>query len=183
VIPTEGEAIALHRKHGSNGRTVEHCKTVASVARLLAEELRRHGRDVDLDAVVAGALLHDIGRTRTQTVKHGLEGASLIEREGADAKVVEIVRRHVGAGISAEEASQLGLPELDFVPRTLEQRIVCFADKMVDHDRIRPFGEEVRRFEAKGHDVARLLALKSQLQEDLGGDPEKFVLDKIKESH
>ena len=71
---------------------------------------------------------------------------------------------------------------MDYIPRTLEERIVCFADKMVDADNIRPFGEEVRRFTAKSHDVGRLLALKRGLADELGQDPEKLVLDKIKES-
>jgi hypothetical protein len=40
----------------------------------------------------------------------------------------------------------------------------------------------VQRFRAKSHDVARLLALKKLLEDELGEDPEKFVLNKIKES-
>lgn len=56
---------------------------------------------------------------------------------------MEIIRRHVGAGIASEEAKSLGLPDLDYIPRSLEERIVCFADKMVDSDRVRPFDEEV----------------------------------------
>jgi len=87
----------------------------------------------------------------------------------------------VGAGISPDEAKKLRLPEYDYVPCTLEERIVCFADKMVDADKVRPFGEEVRRFTVKSHDVGRLLGLKRGLAEELGGDPEKIVFDKIKE--
>lgn len=181
--PSEQEAVALHRKYGSSELMITHCRTVASVARLLAEEFSRRGVSVDLQAVVLGALLHDIGRTRTQTVRHGAEGAELLRKEGVDEVVVEIVNRHVGAGISKEEAEKLGFPQGDFIPRSLEQRIVCFADKLVDSDRARPFEEEVRRFALKSHDVARLHALKSQLQGELGEDPEKYVLDKIKESH
>ena len=182
MIPSEGEAIALHRKYGSDERIVRHCMTVATVAKTLAEEFERRGQRVDLAAVTAGALLHDIGRSQTQTVRHGVEGAEMVEREGADRKVVEIVRRHVGAGISREEAKKLGLPDLDFVPRSLEERIVCFADKMVDGEKVRPFDGEVSRFTVKGHDVMRLLALRRRLQEELGEDPEKVVFDKIKES-
>jgi hypothetical protein len=95
---------------------------------------------------------------------------------------VQIVRRHVGAGVSPEEAKTLGLPDLDYIPRTREQVIVCFADKMIDSDSVRPFELEVRRFERKGHDVERLLALKRNLAADLGKDPETLVLDKIKET-
>jgi uncharacterized protein (TIGR00295 family) len=183
VIPSEGEAVALHRKYGSKERIVRHCETVAKVAKILADEFRRRGRGVDVRAVVAGAMLHDIGRSKVQTVMHGVEGARIVEKEGGDREVVLIIQRHVGAGISPEEAKTLGLPNLDYIPRTLEERIVCFADKMVDGDRVRPFDGEVQRFTVKKHDVMRLLSLKRSLQEELGEDPEKVIFDKIKGTH
>ena len=96
--------MALHRKYGSNERIQIHCKTVAKVAALVADEFQKRGKTVDSRVVIAGALLHDIGRAKVQTVRHGLEGATMLEREGVDQKVVEVVRRHVGAGISAAEA-------------------------------------------------------------------------------
>jgi uncharacterized protein (TIGR00295 family) len=182
VIPSEGDALALHKKYGSNNRIVEHCRAVAKVARVVAGEFERLGKPVDSQVVLAGALLHDIGRTRVQTVRHGLEGSQMLEKEGVDIRVVEAVRRHIGAGISTDEAKALGLPNFDYVPRTLEERIVCFADKMVDADRVRPFDAEVERFVRKGHDVERLLALRQGLTHDLGTDPEKLVLRNINES-
>ena len=180
--PSEEEALRLHRKCGSNDAIIKHCRTVAKVTAILAEEFRRQGKEIDSKAAVAGALLHDIGRSRVQTVRHGLVGSEILEGEGVDEAVVQIVRRHVGAGLSPEEAKTLGLPDLDYIPRTREQVMVCFADKMVDADRVRPFEEEVRRFERKGHDVERLLTLKRSLEVDLGKDPETLVLGKIKET-
>ncbi len=182
MIPSEEEAITLHRKYGTSEIVVEHCRTVANVARMLAEEFDRRGHMVDVRAVYAAALLHDIGRSRTQTVRHGVEGAELVEKEGVDRTVVEIIRKHVGAGLAPEEAKRLGLPELDYIPRTLDERIVCFADKLVDSNKVRPFDVEVHRFTVKAHDVVRLLALKRRLQEELGEDPEKFLFGKIKEA-
>ena len=182
MIPSEGEAMAIHAKCRTGVYIVRHCQAVAMAAKIMGDEAEHRGRTIDKNAVIAGALLHDIGRTKSQTVRHGVEGAEILEKEGVDKIVVEIVRRHVGAGISSEEAKKLGLPDFDYVPRTLEERIVCFADKMVDADRVRPFGEEVHRFTTKSHDVGRLLALKRGLAEDLGVDPEKLVFDKIKES-
>jgi len=179
VIPSEGDSLALHKKYRSNERIVSHCKTVASVAMVIADEFKRQHKPVDTEVVLAGALLHDIGRTKIQTVRHGFQGSEILREEGVDAKVVEAVRRHVGAGISAEEARTLGLPDFDYIPNTLEERIVCFADKMVDGDKVRPFNGEVQRFLKKGHDVGRLLALKRGLADALGTDPEKLVLRKL----
>jgi uncharacterized protein (TIGR00295 family) len=182
VKPSEEEALRIHRKCGSNDAIVRHCRTVAKVTAILAVEFRRQGKEIDSNAAVAGALLHDIGRSRVQTVRHALVGSEILEGEGVDEVVVQIVRRHIGAGIAPEEAKTLGLPDLDYIPKTREQVIVCFADKMVDGEKVRPFEEEVRRFVKKGHDVERLLTLKRNLKADLGKDPEALVLDKIKET-
>ncbi|QQG48109.1 MAG: HDIG domain-containing protein [archaeon] len=180
--PSEEGALKLHRKHGSNDAIVRHCKTVARVSMILATELQSQGKAVDKEAVLAGALLHDIGRNRAQTVRHGLEGSLLLKEEGVDEKVVEIVRRHVGAGLSAEEAKALGFPNLDYIPRSVEEVVVCFADKMVDGVKVRPFEEEVKRFVRKGHDVPRLMALRERVRSELGKDPEGLIFEKIKES-
>ncbi len=180
VKPSAGEAVRLHRKYGSSEQVIRHCVTVADVAWTLAEEMRRRGKEVDAESLYTAALLHDIGRSRTQTVRHGLEGSEIVKSEGMPDAVVEIVRRHVGAGISREEAKSLGLPDLDYIPRSPEEVIVCFSDKMVDGERVRPFEEEVKRFEKKGHDVGRLRALKRRVEEEVGCEPEALLLDKIK---
>ncbi|MGA2199791.1 MAG: HDIG domain-containing metalloprotein [Nitrososphaerales archaeon] len=176
MIPDERQALSLHLKYGSDKRVVDHCRLVARISIVLCESLASRGKTVDAQATLAGALLHDIGRSRTHAVEHGHVGASMLEEEGVDAVVVEIVRRHVGAGISAKEAETLGFPKADYIPMTLEQKVVCFSDKMVSADSVRPFEEEVKRFVRKGHDVDRLLALKKDLEDELGEDPEKVVL-------
>ncbi len=182
MIPSEEEAIALHRKYGSNEVVVRHCLTVARVALALTEGMRQAGRKVDERVVLAAALLHDIGRNRTQSVRHGFDGAEMMRAEGIDETVAQAIQRHVGAGLDPGETKELGLPDVDFIPRSLEERIVCFADKLVGSDRVRPFEVEVERFIRKGHDVERLKALKKGLQDELGQDPELLVLDNIKES-
>jgi uncharacterized protein (TIGR00295 family) len=176
MIPNAPQALALHRKYGSNGRTISHCQACAKISKLLSERAAEQGHPVNGQAAVAGALLHDIGRSQIQTVSHGYVGAGILEKEGVDSIVVDIVRRHVGAGISPEEAVVLNFPPGDYVPRTLEEKIVCFADKMLDGDRARPFGEEVKRFVKKGHDVQRLRRLKEDVDAAVGGDAETLVL-------
>ena len=180
MIPDEAEALRIHRKYGSAPIIVEHCRAVERVASIVASELSRRGVAVDERVVRAGALLHDVGRTRVQTVRHGYEGAEILRREGVDESVVEVVKRHVGAGISREEAKELGLPDGDYVPKTLEQKVVCFADKMIDSSKARPFVEEVKRFVRKGHDVRRLEALKEEMRVQLGRDPEELIFEKIR---
>jgi uncharacterized protein (TIGR00295 family) len=178
MIPSAEQALALHRKYGSNERILGHCQACATISKLLSEKAAGNGNAVNEKAAVAGALLHDIGRSQTQTVGHGYMGAEILRKEGVDSVVVEIVKRHVGAGISPEEAASLGFPAGDYVPKTLEEKIVCFADKMLDGDRPRPFDEEVKRFVKKGHDVQRLRRLKEDVGTVVGADPESLILSK-----
>jgi uncharacterized protein (TIGR00295 family) len=177
MVPSAQQALALHKKYGSNDRIVAHCQACARISKTLCERAIVRGHGVDADAAFAGALLHDIGRSQTQLVSHGYVGAGILEKEGIDPVVVEIVRRHVGAGISPEEAMTLGFPSGDYIPRTLEQKLVCFADKMLDGDRARPFEEEVKRFVKKGHDVQRLRRLKEDVDAALAGDAESMILN------
>jgi len=178
MIPSAQQALALHRKYGSHERTVGHCRACATISRLLCEKAAAHGNMVNEEAAVAAALLHDIGRSQVQTVSHGYVGAEILQKEGVDSVVVEIVRKHVGAGISSEEAVALNFPPGDYVPRTLEEKIVCFADKMLDGDKARPFEEEVKRFVKKGHDVQRLRKLKEDVDSAVGMDAESLILVK-----
>jgi len=181
VILDEAKALQIHRKYGSSPAIVEHCRTVARISEIIGRELVERGVSVDEEVVLAGALLHDIGRTKVQTVRHGYVGAEILKREGLPESVADVVKKHVGAGISYEEARRLGLPDGDYIPRTLEEKVVCFADKMVDANKTRPFAEEVKRFVRKGHDVRRLEGLKEDLKLKLGRDPEKLIFEKITE--
>jgi uncharacterized protein len=180
VIPDETKALELHKKYGSNERIIQHCFAVAEVADAIAEELRKKGFTLRYEEIKVAALLHDIGRTKLQSVHHGYVGAELLKSLGVDERVCEIVRKHVGAGITPEEARSLGFPEGDYMPQSIEEKIVCLADKMVDSDTVRPFEEEVRRFERKGHDVRRLLDLKRNIESLLGQDLQEIIFVKLK---
>jgi uncharacterized protein len=110
---------------------IEHCKEVASLAVEIAGKIKEAGHEVDSELVEVGALLHDFGRCRTHEITHAVEGFKLAESRGVEPEVSEIIRRHIGAGISKAEARQLGLPEDDYFPRSLEEKIVSHADNLV----------------------------------------------------
>ena len=52
----------------------------------------------------------------------------------------------MGSGITAEEASKIGLPRRDFIPLTLEEKIVSYADKLVVGDHEMDFDEAFEKF-------------------------------------
>jgi len=81
-----------------------------------------------------GALLHDLGRSRTHDIRHAIEGASIGEELGLDPHIIYIIRNHIGAGITSEEAKAMGLPEVDHLPISTEEKIVAHADNLVMGD-------------------------------------------------
>ena len=107
---------------------IEHCKAVSQKALKLSSNFY----EVDLDLVETGALLHDIGRSRTHSILHGVLGAEILKDHGFPVEIQKIAERHIGAGIPRNEAETLGLPPKDYLPITLEEKIVAHADNLVN---------------------------------------------------
>lgn len=97
--------------------------------------------DADREFVVQAAVLHDIGIGRTRCpelgctgtlpyVCHGVEGRKILDQLGLKRHGL-VCERHVGVGISARQAvrRKLPLPVRDMFPLTVEERLVCYADK------------------------------------------------------
>jgi len=121
------EALALLRKYGVSESVIRHVKMVRDYALEIAEQ----NPSADVELVEAGALLHDIGRARTHGIDHAVVGADILRREGVDDRIVRIAERHVGAGLTRAEAVDLGLPPGDYLPETIEEKIVCHADNLI----------------------------------------------------
>lgn len=107
---------------------IEHSQAVMFKATKIAIDFKL---EVDLDLVKTGAILHDVGRSQTNGIRHAIVGAELLKNEGFSPEVVKIVERHIGAGISKEEALTLGLPPKDYVPISLEEKLVAHADNLI----------------------------------------------------
>ena len=138
----------IWEKYGLEKSVREHCKKVAELALKIAETAERNGLKLDKEAILLGALLHDIGRAITHDpFKHFLISAEILKREGLDGKIVKIAERHFSAGITAEEAKKLGLPEKDYLPETLEEKIVSFADNLTFSSEIRDFKSFLERLD------------------------------------
>lgn len=125
-FPTRDEALEILRNEGCSEEVITHCLAVESLALKIAERC-----DCEIPLVTAGALLHDVGRSVTHDIWHAVRGVEILERLGVDGRVVKIVERHIGAGLTVAEASGLGLPAKDYVPLALEEKIVAHADNLI----------------------------------------------------
>jgi uncharacterized protein len=130
-LTTQAEALNLLEETGCAPNVIEHCKEVSSLAVEIAKKAKAAGYEINLELVEVGALLHDFGRCRTHGIFHAVEGFKLAKSRGIEPAIYEIIKRHIGAGISKEEARELGLPEDDYFPRNLEEKIVAHADNLV----------------------------------------------------
>ena len=133
ALPDPGECRRLLRENGCSDEVIRHCEAVASLAVRIA---RRCKADVGL--VETGALLHDLGRCRTHSIDHAVVGARMVRELGLPEEVASVVERHIGAGLSAEEARIAGLPIKDYTPVSLEEKIVAHADNLTSGDKRTP---------------------------------------------
>lgn len=140
---------------------------MASVARRIAGCFLEKDYEVDIGLVVAGGLLHDLGRARTHDIDHGIIGASMARELGLSDKIVCIIERHIGGGIPAEEAARVGLPAVDYIPLSLEEKIVAYGDKLVDRghevDISVTLGQYEKQFGVGHPAVLRLQALHDEI--------------------
>ncbi|MCK4592469.1 HD domain-containing protein [Candidatus Parcubacteria bacterium] len=95
--------------------------------------------DIDIDLIVSSCLLHDIGafefmknfdKFQKNYITHGIIGGKILRKEGFKKEAL-IAERHIGSGLSKKYIieNNLPLPKRDFLPITLEQKLICYADK------------------------------------------------------
>jgi len=106
------------------------------------------GMNIDVQLVNDGALLHDIGILQCDAagilcegkepyLLHGTLGAEMLRQYGMEfgcdmEPYARICERHTGTGLTRQDIKKQNLPlpsDRDLVPETLEEKLVCLADK------------------------------------------------------
>jgi uncharacterized protein/tRNA (cytidine56-2'-O)-methyltransferase len=108
------------------------------------------GIRADRRLVMAGSLLHDIGRSVDNGIMHALIGSEMVEKMGFPKELVEVIRKHTGAGLDDADAEEMGLPPGDYMPRTIEEKIVAHADNLVSDSVVVGHRHSVERLINKG---------------------------------
>ncbi len=125
---------------------LKHSRSVGQKAVAIADchpELQ-----LDKEFLYVAAMLHDIGIIRCDApgieckgtepyICHGRIGAEMLRQEGLP-QYARVCERHTGAGLSREDiiTQNLPLPARDFLPETMEEKVICYADKFFSKTRL-----------------------------------------------
>ena len=138
------EALKIIRKYLAPGSfaleiLVEHSTVVMEMALKVAESVSH--LKPDLMFIREAAMVHDIGIVFVHEPRigchgyrpyicHGYLGRELLEKEGFPLHAL-VCERHIGTGLSRKDIDlhKLPLPRRDMRPLSLEEKIICYADK------------------------------------------------------
>jgi len=124
---------------------VTHSQAVAKKALEIAA--RHRDMTFDLTFVEEAALLHDIGIFLTNApdidchgdkpyICHGYLGSELLQAAGYPRHAL-VCERHTGSGITLAmiQVYHLPLPKREMTPVSLEEKLICYADKFFSKSR------------------------------------------------
>jgi len=121
--------IAILKNAGVSDADLAHCLKVSEKA---VETAQRTGVRLDLELVGRGAFFHDLGKAKSHDMDHGKIGADLGIALGLPKTLTDIMEKHIRGGMTEAEAKELKLPVKDYTLNSLEEKIIIYADRMVD---------------------------------------------------
>lgn len=136
--------INILKEEGCPDWVIAHSILVCKIAKEIAKNF-----NVDTELITQGALLHDIGRSKTNGIDHGIIGAELAIKHNFSKEIANIIEKHIGSGISKEEAIKLGLPPKSYIPTTIEEKIVSHADNLTNGDEEVDIGFTINKWKNK----------------------------------
>lgn len=146
---TEEDAEKLLKKYSSGeeayNKVLSHSRAVKELALKMASRVR----GVDMNFIATASLLHDIGRFECppgpKTIFHGVKGSEILRKEHLP-KHALVAERHLGSGITQDEAGKLGLPARSYMPKSKEEKIICMADSLIFGDKPGTFEQVIERY-------------------------------------
>ncbi|MFW9951637.1 MAG: HD domain-containing protein [Candidatus Thorarchaeota archaeon] len=129
ILPSPEIAFELLKRKKVPFLVRKHSIKVAEKALEIAKSMKNFNPNIAL--IEIGAILHDIGRSETHGFNHALIGGKILREMGYPKVLARICETHILGGLDLEDAKTVGLPEKDYLPQTLEEKIICLADKMM----------------------------------------------------
>jgi len=145
-VPDYATCIKLLIHHSTPFNVINHVIFTTQTALKISKRLKKKKISIDCDIILAGGMLHDLGRSRTHYLDHGIIGAQILRQKGFPDELARIAENHLFAGILAEEAKEFGLPSKDFIPSTLEEKIITYADNISKKGSLLSTKEVIDRF-------------------------------------
>ena len=163
-------ALAIINKYYSEENELKHIllthsRSVADKALQIA--VKHPELHLDTGFLEEAALLHDIGIFMTDAsgiqcfgthpyICHGYLGSELLMKEGYPRHAL-VCERHTGAGMSLQSIIEqdLPIPHRDMVPVSMEEQVICFADKFFSKthlDREKRVDKALKRISRYGDD-------------------------------
>jgi uncharacterized protein (TIGR00295 family) len=174
TLPNERQCFEILKEEGCSPKVIRHVCTVNVVAMVIATRIK-----TDRELVNAGSLLHDVGRSRTHGVKHVSEGVAIARARNLPEPLVRVISRHIAAGLTRDEAKDLGLPDGDYMPETIEEKIVCHSDNLVSGEKVTSLQEALDDLNSKGYTstAMRMKAMHEELSVLCGEDIDIMLAD------
>lgn len=168
VIPSVDNCLKLMAQYHMLPNIREHSIVVARVAEIITSGLISAGHDLSLETVIAGALLHDIGKTSCldNNDDHAVKGAAICLSHHLEA-VADIVAEHV--------ILKNYLPGNGFS----EKEIVYYSDKRVNHNQVVSLEERLAYILARYGKNNRIRCQAIRENYDLCQDLEKRMFSEL----
>ncbi len=125
IIPTKEECIRILKENNVPANIIAHSQKVCEVAMKVCGALEKRGINANRGLTEAASLLHDIAKVKEGD--HVFNGSEIVKALGFP-EVARVISKHGLAHLDEEECQ----------PKSVEEKIVFYADMRVKHDRIVP---------------------------------------------
>ena len=162
TIPTKEECLKILKDNKVPDNIIAHSKAVCNVALKIIDILEKKGVKVNRNLVIAGALLHDVKKLSPDD--HIIEGSEFVKSLGFE-EVASVIKKH----------GLYHLDKDDFMPKTLEEKIVFYADKRVKGNKIVSVNERFKYIKQryKKDNVEKEINFTKKIEKELLGDKRK----------
>lgn len=153
-IPTREECLQILINNKTPLNVIGHCKAACKAAEEVADNLIGKGIKLNKELVVAAALLHDIERNKNNHINKGVR---LLKRMGFP-EIAKVIKKH----------SLYQVEENDVQPKTIEEKIVFYADKRAKGSKIVSLEERFKDLKKRyGMDFTKEMEFTKKIEKEL----------------